>query len=75
MYANVWEWCSDRYGAYAAGDAVDPQGPASGEKFVMRGGSWYHNGTHPRSAFRGEYTPDHRDDLIGLRLVVATGAR
>lgn len=41
MAGELWEWCSDWYGAYQAGNQVDPAGPASGTYRVARGGCWY----------------------------------
>ena len=40
MAGNVAEWVSDWYGSYPSGTVVDPQGPTSGEEYVMRGGSF-----------------------------------
>ena len=40
MTGNVWQWCWDRYASYAADPQTDPQGAASGDNRVLRGGSW-----------------------------------
>jgi formylglycine-generating enzyme len=40
MAGNLFEWCSDRYGPYAPGEARDPKGPDEGDFRVVRGGSW-----------------------------------
>ena len=54
MHGNVWEWTADRYqAAYPTGNPViDPTGPASGSRRVLRGGSWNNDGTLMRSAAR-----------------------
>jgi formylglycine-generating enzyme required for sulfatase activity len=63
MYNIVWQWCSDWYGdTYPAEKQTDPQGPATGQYRVMRGGCWLtgpHAGDdkvgrmYSRSALRG----------------------
>jgi formylglycine-generating enzyme required for sulfatase activity len=68
MLGNVYEWTQDRYGDYPAGDAIDPRGPATGSRPVVRGGSWYDSGGSARSAARISAVPGNRDDGLGLRL-------
>jgi formylglycine-generating enzyme required for sulfatase activity len=73
MHGNVWEWCSDWLGPYAAGRAVDPQGPASGSQHVLRGGAWGDEPQYCRCAHRRSNVPDHRDQFDGFRVVVPVG--
>ncbi|HZZ80056.1 MAG TPA: formylglycine-generating enzyme family protein [Gemmataceae bacterium] len=68
MHGNVWQWCQDWHGGYAAKDVIDPQGPKSGKNRVLRGGSW---GSHPifcRSANRNFAAPDTRTEYYGCRV-------
>jgi formylglycine-generating enzyme required for sulfatase activity len=70
MHGNVWEWTADRYGAYAedASANIDPHGPASGEKRVIRGGSWYFDANSARCALRYTHAPEDRGFSLGFRL-------
>jgi len=69
MHGNVWEWCADWYGAYAAGPLIDPQGPATGSARVLRGGSCFDGASNVRSALREGYDPDdHYYNGSGFRL-------
>ena len=53
MAGNVWEWCWDRYGTYAAGSQTNPLGSTSGTSRVYRGGSWEGNRAYDcRVAYR-----------------------
>ena len=68
MHGNVLEWCQDHYDAYGAGNMTDPEGPASGQSRVVRGGGWDLTAGHCRSACRGYRSSDHRSPHLGCRL-------
>jgi len=68
MHGNLWEWCQDWNGEYPKHEVTDPQGPNSGKHRVLRGGSWFNNPDHCRSAGRNGNEPGGRSDRYGFRL-------
>ena len=70
MHGNVWEWCSDWYGAYATGKKTDTQGASNGEDRILRGGCWGNDPRSCRSARRGRIEPAYRFYNIGFRVAL-----
>jgi formylglycine-generating enzyme required for sulfatase activity len=67
MHGNVWEWCQDRHGRYPSGSVTDPTGSASGDRRVLRGGSFNSPASYIHSAFRGFRQPGNRRLSDGFR--------
>ena len=68
---NVWEWVSDWYSPdyYGLGDMRDPQGPASGNMRILRGGAWVNDDASMlRCAYRHKVPPDTYAHSIGFRI-------
>ncbi|OAI58056.1 hypothetical protein AYO49_05940 [Verrucomicrobiaceae bacterium SCGC AG-212-N21] len=70
VHGNVAEWCADWYGPYEAGEQADPVGRASGDFRVFRGGHLSSFARLLRSANRGAWLPDTRNNKTGFRVVL-----
>ena len=69
MRGNVWEWCADFKGDYAATAQTDPTGPTTGAYRVSRGGSWSDAAEFCSVGLRGWDMQDVRGAIVGMRLV------
>lgn len=70
MNGNVFQWCQDCYDdRYDPAEyPLDPVGPATGNRRVLRGGAFDDGAERCRSAFRIGITPDVRIYRYGFRV-------
>ena len=71
MSGNVWEWCSDKYGAYSSSSQTNPTGPSLGSNRVYRGGSWNFNARFCRASYRNYFNLSFLGNYLGFRLALA----
>jgi formylglycine-generating enzyme required for sulfatase activity len=69
MAGNVWEWCNDRCGKdyYSKSANNDPQGPASGDYRICRGGAWRVDARRLHSTYRHPGGLEDRVATLGFR--------
>jgi len=73
---NLREWCKDwfaeRYYAECKelGIVTNPLGPKTGDKKVLRGGTFDWSLTNLRPTYRNFNTPNNRNHVTGFRLVI-----
>jgi len=70
VHGNVVEWINDWYDEdyYRHSPPVDPTGPQTGNRRVIRGGSWIYDSFLLTSYFRHAFPPDYRTYYIGFRV-------
>ena len=69
MHGNVWEWVQDWWGPYTKEPQIDPAGPLSGSRRVVRGGAYHQGAEDARSAMRSHFPVSNRNPDLGIRLL------
>ena len=71
MSGNVWEWCDECYDTYPSNPSKKPQEPSTGERKVMRGGSYFSTEDYGRVSNRfAPPSPLFKAHPLGFRLVM-----
>ncbi len=71
MSGNVYEWCSDWYGLYKNNEEIDPKGPETGTKKVLRSASaGEKKDALARVSCRFVDNPNNKFQGVGLRLAI-----
>lgn len=70
MSGNVFEWCQDWYAEFSLKSETDPLGPETGEKKVIKGGSYFSSELMCYPGYHYCEWPDKRKRTIGFRLVI-----
>lgn len=68
MSGNIEEWCYDWYREYNHTFKKDYAGPKTGEKKILRGGSFFHSKSVAEVTYRQSANPGLKDAKIGFRL-------
>lgn len=73
MMGNIYEWCGDWYSKhyYAKSPVLNPPGPMYGTNRIVRGGDWAHTDYFLRASSRNDYSPHHKDNNLGFRIIMA----
>lgn len=70
MHGNVWEWTLSACRPYPYRDDDGRNDPASPERRVVRGGSWYDRPHRCRASYRLAYWPFQRVFNVGFRVAM-----
>jgi len=76
IHGYLWEWCADVWHDTVEGAPADGAArTGTGDRRVLRGGSWKDGAEKLRSSYRRSAAAGLRDDAVGLRCVLAKEAK